>query len=98
MDENEFISFDDLKNKILSDPEAKKTYDDLEERFEIISAFIEIRNKLNLTQRELADITGIKQPSIARFETGQVKNISIKYINKLIKPLGYKTKVSFEKI
>lgn len=61
MDENNFISFDDLKNKILSDPEAKKSYDELEERFEIIYAFIEIKNKL-------------------------------------IKPLGYKTKGSFEKI
>lgn len=98
MKKNDFVSFEDLKKDLLSDEEVKEHYDSLEETFEIISEFISLRNKLKLSQRELSDVTGIKQPSIARFESGQIKNISINYLNKLIKPLGYKTKVIFEKV
>jgi len=98
MKKDDFVSFQDLKQELLSDNEVKEHYDSLEETFEIISEFISLRNQLHLSQRELAEATGIKQPSIARFESGQIKNISINYLNKLIKPLGYKTKVIFEKV
>lgn len=98
MKNENFISFEDLKKDLLSDSETKDHYDDLEETFEIISNFISLRNQLKLSQRDLSTITGVKQPSIARFESGQIKNLSFNYINKLIKPLGYKTKIIFEKV
>lgn len=59
---------------------------------DIIEATIEARKKNKLTQRELSEISGVKQPAIARIE---------KYINspqtstliKLLYPMGYTIRV-----
>lgn len=40
-------------------------------RKQIINQYIEYRKLRNLTQKDLADMMGIKRPNISRFETGQ---------------------------
>lgn len=98
MKNSDYISFEDFqKESFKNNPLLKKTYDELDLKYEIIKQFIMLRNKLNITQTELEKLTGIKQSSISRFESGNLKNISIEYINKLVKPLGYKINFSFEK-
>lgn len=59
---------------------------------EIIKATIEVRKQLRLSQRELSEKTGIKQPSIARLE----KNVCSPKVSTLIKILysmGYTIKI-----
>lgn len=49
--------------------------------------FIKLRKALGLTQRQLADISNVKQPMLARFETGE--NIpKVSTVCKVLKPLG----------
>jgi DNA-binding Xre family transcriptional regulator len=79
-------------------PGYKKSYDDLKPVFEIISAFIKLRNENKISQKKLEELTSIAQANISRFESGKIKNFSFGYLNKLVEPFGYRTQVSFEKI
>lgn len=55
---------------------------------ELIGKLIEAREKKGLTQRDLAEISGVKQPSIARLES--MKSMpQIDTLFKLLSPLGY---------
>ena len=46
------------------------------------------RIRLNMTQRELADISGLSVPTIHRFENGSSLNISLSVFILLVKSLG----------
>lgn len=52
----------------LKDPEFAREYEALGPEYEIISQIIALRNKRRMTQAELAERVGTKQPSIARWE------------------------------
>lgn len=55
---------------------------------ELIEATIKAREEANLTQRELSELSGVKQPSIAKLERlNRVPQIST--LIKLLYPLGY---------
>lgn len=56
-------------------------------RVAIIGELIKARREKGLTQKELEEITGIKQPVIARIEKGTT-NPQIATILKLLAPLG----------
>ena len=59
----------------------------------IVSAIIEKRNELGLSQRELASICGIPQSSVARIETFKtIPNLDT--VLKIMQPLGLKLSVS----
>ncbi|MDB9313956.1 helix-turn-helix transcriptional regulator [Spirulina sp. CS-785/01] len=65
------MSLESLKTKLLSDPTVKEHYEAIQPEFEAAKAIIAMRRKLALTQRELAEKAGIKQPQLARLETGK---------------------------
>ena len=54
----------------------------------IIGKMIEAREEKGLTQRELAEISGVKQPAIARLETLRTTP-QIDTLFKVLYPLGY---------
>jgi predicted transcriptional regulator len=65
------MSLETLRSKLLSDQEIKAYYDELQDEFDIARELIAMRKELGLTQRDLAEKTGIKQPQIARIESGK---------------------------
>ena len=58
-------------------------------RVQIISAVIEARKEKGLSQQQLAELAGVKQPAIARLENGSVSP-SLDTLSKLLIPLGKK--------
>lgn len=54
----------------------------------MISKLIEARESKGLSQRELAEISGIKQPAIARLENMR-STPQINTLFRLLAPLGY---------
>lgn len=88
-------NFQDFLNEQLQNAEVKKEYDALEVEYQIISALIEARNKQNLTQKQLAQITGIDQGNISRLEKGTL-NPSIKTLKRLADGLNMKMRINFE--
>ena len=80
---NEYLS---LK---LNDPETKKAYDELENEYNLISAIIQFRIDNNLTQEQFAECVGIKQPNLARIESGATKP-SFATLEKFARAMGKK--------
>ena len=87
-------SWNDYKNFVKNeDSTAKQDIEEMEELAGIVGAIIEKRNSLRLSQRELADICGIPQSSVARIET--FKTIpKIDTLLKIMQHLGLKLTVS----
>ena len=57
-------------NEQLKDPEFKQEWDRLEPEFNMMQAMIDARKRSNLTQKELAERTGIDQSDISKIENG----------------------------
>lgn len=92
------IDSESLLKKQLKDDKFKREYESLEEEFEIAKEVINLRSDLNLTQKELADLAGTSQPAIARLESGNYKNVSLKFLRKVGKALGATPEIHFKKI
>ena len=86
-------TWNSAKEELLSNPEVRREHERLELRFEIISLLIDARNKLGLTQRELATKIGTKQAAIARLESGNY-NPSLKFLEKVATGLGKKVTIT----
>lgn len=87
-------SFRSYKLKQMEDESFKAAYKELEPEFEIIKALINARANANITQKELAERTGIAQTEISRLENG-TRNPSVKILQKLADGLGMKLKIEF---
>lgn len=86
--------FNDFLEEQLKDADLKKEYDALEPEFSIIQAIIDMRKKSGMTQKELAQKTGITQADISRLESGNA-NPSIKTLQRLAAGMGMKLKLEF---
>ncbi len=87
-------NWNDYKNYAKSvDEQAKNDIEQMEELASIVGAIIEKRNELGLSQRQLAEICGIPQSSVARIET--LKNTpNLDTLLKIMQHLGLKLTVS----
>lgn len=81
-------------NELLKDPEFRAEYDALEPEFQIIRAILEGRDKLNLTQKDLAELSGITQADISRLENGNA-NPSIRTLKKLALAMNMTLDIKF---
>ena len=52
----------------MKDPEFAEAYEEVQPEMNVIRAIVEARSSQNLTQKELAERTGIAQPKIRRLE------------------------------
>ena len=87
-------SYNDYKRKALADPEVKAEYEALQPEYDIIQAMIDARKKLDLTQKELSEKTGITQADISRIENG-TRNPSLNMMKRLAEGLGMRLKLEF---
>lgn len=83
----EYTSFDDLWNNCTSLTEAEK--DEIQLKIDLVGKLIEAREKKGISQRQLAEMSGLKQSAIARLENMKVTP-QIDTLFKVLKPLGYK--------
>ncbi|MBR6289137.1 MAG: helix-turn-helix domain-containing protein [Acholeplasmatales bacterium] len=66
---------------------VKEDIEEMEILAHIISAIIERRNEMGISQRELANICGLPHSSVARIESCAVKP-KVETLIKIMKPLG----------
>lgn len=88
------MKFDDYLAEKLKDPEIKKEWENLEPEFDVIRAMVDARISQNLTQKELAERTGISQADISRLENG-TRNPSLKLLKRLAAGMGMGLKLEF---
>lgn len=63
-----------------------------EQEYDLIMEIVKLRMNKNLTQKELASLTGIPQPNIARFEKN-THSSSLSTVIKILNSLGYELKI-----
>ena len=67
--------WENLKNQALKNVEVQEGYDKARRSYELAEKVRKIREKIGLSQRELAQRMGTTQPSIARLEAGGNPNV-----------------------
>lgn len=88
-------NFDDYLNEQLKDPEFRAEYDALEPEFSFMQSMIDARRETGITQKQLAERTGISQSDISKFESGG-GNPSIKTVKRIAAGLGMRVKIEFQ--
>lgn len=80
-------NFRETLNEQLKDPVFQAEWEALEPERQIIRAIIEGRERRDLTQQQLAEITGIQQADISRLENG-TGNPSLRTLKRLAAGMG----------
>lgn len=88
------MKYSQFKKKLLSNSKVKAEYDALEPEYQLIRAMIDCREEMNLSQQQLADITGINRSDISKLENGSA-NPSLKTIKRIAEGLGKKVEIKF---
>jgi DNA-binding XRE family transcriptional regulator len=88
------ISWDSVRAEILTDSAVKAEYDALETEFDVARHVIALRKATGLNQRDFADRVGIKQPQLARIESGK-QMPKLETLMKLAAGAGYTIEVHF---
>lgn len=86
------ISFESVRDELLKNPEVKAEYEKLNTEFDIARQFIALRKEQGMSQREFARVVGIKQPQLARLESGR-EIPKIQTLIKIAKQVGYNIEV-----
>lgn len=94
MNRPKYVTFEQLKKELLSDPKARKAYEDLQPEFAIIQTIIDARVKKKISQEELAKRMGTGQAVISRLENANAKP-SLSLIKRLANALNLKVELHF---
>lgn len=86
--------YDDFLAEQLQDEEFKKEYDDLQPEFDVIRAIVDARVSQNLTQKQLAERSGINQADISKLENG-TRNPSINLLKRLAYGMDMALRIEF---
>ena len=81
------ITFDDMLNEQLQDPEFRKEYEAIQPEMDVIRAIVDARISQNLTQKELSERSGINQADISKIENG-TRNPSLNLLKRLADGMG----------
>ena len=88
------ITFDDMLNEQLQDPEFRKEYEAIQPELDVIRAIVDARISQNLTQKELSERSGINQADISKIENG-TRNPSLNLLKRLADGMGMVLKIEF---
>lgn len=78
----------------MQDPAFRAQYEALEPEFAIMQAIIDARKQSGLTQKQLAEKTGIAQGDISKLESGSA-NPSLRTLRRLAEGMDMRLKLEF---
>lgn len=78
----------------MNDPEFAEEYEAVRPEYETIRAVIAARLESHMTQKELAEKTGIRQSNISRIESGS-SSPTIETLARIAAGLGKQLKIDF---
>lgn len=87
-------TLDEFINEQMKNPEFQKEYEALQPEMDVIRAIVDARVSQNLTQKELAERTGINQADISKLENG-TRNPSLNLLKRLADGMGMALKIEF---
>ncbi len=86
---------EEVKEKLLKDPEVKAEYDDLEVFYKVKRQLINLRKEKGLSQEELAKIIGTKQSAISRLENEKY-NPSVELLARIAKAFDKELEIKIQ--
>ena len=78
----------------MNDTEFASEYERIQPEMDVIRAIVDARTSRNLTQKQLAERTGINQADISKLENG-TRNPSINLLKRLAEGMGMVLKIEF---
>ncbi len=84
----------DFLKEQLQDDDFRKEWENIQPEMDVIRAMVDARISQNLTQKELAERTGINQADISKLENG-TRNPSLKLLKRLADGMGMTLKLEF---
>lgn len=84
----------EYKAEQMRDTEFVKEYESIQPEMDVIRVIVEARTSQNLTQKELAERTGINQADISKLENG-TRNPSVNLLKRLADGMGMVLKIEF---
>lgn len=87
-------TFDEMLSKQLQDDEFRKEYEAIQPEMDVIRAIVDARTSQNMTQKELAERTGINQADISKLENG-TRNPSVNLLKRLAEGMNMTLKIEF---
>lgn len=87
-------NFRETLNEQMKNPEFRAEWESQAPERQIMHAILEGRQSCNLTQEQLAQVTGINQANISRLENGTA-NPSLRTLKRLAEGMGMELKLEF---
>lgn len=87
-------NFHEHLDELMQDIDFKEEYEKMQPEFEVMKVLMDARNAMNMTQKELARRSGVKQSNISRIEKGN-SSPNITTLKKLAEGLGLRLQIKF---
>ena len=87
-------TLNDVKKELMKDKDFKAEYEAIQPEMDVIRALIDARIASNLTQKQLAELSGVNQSDISKIENG-TRNPSIRLLQKLAAGMNMSLKLQF---
>lgn len=87
-------TLDSFVEEQLKDKEFREEYEGIQPEMDVIRAIVDARISQNLTQKQLAERTGINQADISKLENG-TRNPSLNLLKRLAEGMGMVLKIEF---
>ena len=84
----------DMLSDQLKDNEFRREYEAIQPELDVVRAIVDARTSQNLTQKELAERTGINQADISKLENG-TRNPSVNLLKRLADGMGMALRIEF---
>ncbi len=85
------VPYEEVREQLLADTEVRRAYEALEPAYQVAR----LRIKRGLTQQQLAELVGTKQPSIARLESGR-SSPNLAFLQRVVAALDGRLTVTIE--
>lgn len=87
-------TLDNMLSKQMHNDEFKKEYEAIQPEMDVIRAIVDARTSQNMTQKELAERTGINQADISKLENG-TRNPTVNLLKRLAEGMDMALKIEF---
>lgn len=84
----------EFKSEQMKDEQFARAYQEIQPEMDVIRAIVEARTSKNMTQKELAERTGINQADISKLENG-TRNPSVNLLKRLAEGMDMVLKIEF---
>lgn len=85
-----------IDGQLEKDIDLRREVDVLVNRMKLEQDLVALREKLGLSQREVAKRLGTSQPYVAKIESGRIKNLGVKTLVKYARAVGGSVTIKIE--